>query len=130
MTEVREEGNGLRMDDQQLEDGELPCKSLVDALGLPSTIGTAVAAGALFAVVSTDQAKDEYMISMLAMSGFLFALATANTICLQALYSSPSFCKILYKKLNRDPKRRTKFEPWPSWDFMRYFVAYFTVAWA
>ncbi|KAG8933317.1 hypothetical protein FRC00_013290 [Tulasnella sp. 408] len=130
MTELREEGNGLRMNDQQLEDGDLPCKNLVDALGLPSTIGTAVAAGALFTVITADQAQYNDAIAMLALSGFFFALATANTICLQALYSSPSFCRILYKKLNRDPKRRTKFEPWPSWDFMRYVVAYFTVVWA
>ncbi|KIO31808.1 hypothetical protein M407DRAFT_241696, partial [Tulasnella calospora MUT 4182] len=137
-TEVQEKDDSFRMEEQQLGDGNLPCKNLVDALGLPSSIGTAVAVGALFSIISAVLTLDEitpeaweaqqYTIGMLAMSGFLFALATAITICLQALYSSPSFCKILYKKLNRNPELRTKFEPWPSWDFMRYVVAYFTVA--
>ncbi|KIO31806.1 hypothetical protein M407DRAFT_19316 [Tulasnella calospora MUT 4182] len=133
-TEVQEEDGRFLMDEQQLGGGNLPCKNLVDALALPSTIGTAVAAGALFTLMFTESSMESsdyrFTFNILALSGFLFALATAITIFLQALYSSPSFCKILYKKLNPNQEFRTKFEPWPSWDFMRYIVAYFTVAFA
>ncbi|KAG8933319.1 hypothetical protein FRC00_013292 [Tulasnella sp. 408] len=126
---------------EQLGDGNLPCKNLIDALASSSrhnwdgdrcrALFTVITAGPPFQDLSPEGCEYRgHLIQNLAMSGFMFALATANALCLQALYSSPSFCKILYKKLNRDPKRRTKLELWLSWDFMRYFVAYFAVAWA
>ncbi|KAG8902879.1 hypothetical protein FRC01_009441, partial [Tulasnella sp. 417] len=64
------------------------------------------------------------MVVLLAWSAGLYGCATAITVCLQALYGSPSFCKLLSKKVNFRPELRTKSEPWPSWDFMRYVVAY------
>lgn len=135
--EVQKEDDRFRKA-EQLGDGNLPCKNLVDALALPGTIGTAIAASALFTVITAGPPFQDlspegceyrgYLIQKLAMSGFMFALATANALCLQVLYSSPSFCKILYKKLNQNLEIRTEFEPWPSWDFMRYVVSYVAVA--
>ncbi|KIO31210.1 hypothetical protein M407DRAFT_5211 [Tulasnella calospora MUT 4182] len=117
----------------------VPYRSFVDALSLPSTIGTAIAASAAFTILSADGILGDNspeslehrrnIVVLLAWSAGLYgSCATAITVCLQALYGSPSFCKLLSKKVNFRPELRTKLEPWPSWDFMRYVVAYTTVA--
>ncbi|KIO31209.1 hypothetical protein M407DRAFT_221013 [Tulasnella calospora MUT 4182] len=124
-------------ENQELGYRNVPYKTFVDTLSLPSTIGTAIAASAAFTILSTDSilednspqslAQRREMVITLAWSAGLFAIATAITVCLQALYGSPSFCKVLSKKLNYKPDRREKFKRWPSWDFMRYVVAYTAV---
>ena len=63
----------------------LPCKNLVDALNLSSTIGTSVAAGGVFSMASAGLSIDDmstedweyrqYIIDRLTMSGLLFGLA-------------------------------------------------------
>ncbi|KIO32383.1 hypothetical protein M407DRAFT_18695 [Tulasnella calospora MUT 4182] len=130
-------GQGHWVDDPQLLYNDVPFKNLIDALVLPSTIGTAIAASAAFTILSADSLlgddspegldRRKEMVVSLVSSTALFAIATAITICLQALYGGPPFCQILIKKLNRDPEKRTPFEPWPSWDFMRYVIAYSVV---
>ncbi|KAG9036111.1 hypothetical protein FS837_001755 [Tulasnella sp. UAMH 9824] len=124
-------------ENQELGYRNVPYKAFVDALSLPSTIGTAIAAGAAFTILSADSilgddsppalAQRREIVIILAWSAGLFAIATAITICLQALYTSPSFCKSLSRKLNYRPELREKFQPWPEWDFMRYVVAYTAV---
>ncbi|KAG8950800.1 hypothetical protein FRC00_007536 [Tulasnella sp. 408] len=115
----------------------VPYKMLVDALMLPSTIGTAIAAGGAFTILTTDSifgddspqslAHRKEMFQSLLWATELFGVATAITVCLQALYSDSSFCKILLKKLTYRPELKTKFEPWPSPDFLRYVIAYTAV---
>lgn len=67
------------------------------------------------------------MVTLLGWATLLFSIATINTVCLQALYTSPAFCQVISDKLHQVEELRTKFEPWPSWDFLRYILAYGTV---
>lgn len=115
----------------------MPYRNFVNTLSLPSTVGTAIAASAAFTILAADsilgqnspESLDQRreMVIILTWSAGLYAIATAITVCLQALYGSPSFCEIITKKLNYRPERRTRFEPWPSCDFLRYIVAYIAV---
>lgn len=104
---------------------------------LPSSIGAAVAAIGAFTILSADSilgddspqslVQRKAMFQTLVWSTELFGVAAGITVCLQALYGSPSFCKILSKKLNPKPELRTKFDPCPSPDFLRYVVAWTVV---
>ncbi|KAG8923387.1 hypothetical protein FRC00_006333 [Tulasnella sp. 408] len=139
-TEVLEGDRSYRIDYEHLGYNAIPYKALVDAMGLPSTIGTAIAAGAVFTLISSDSiqgdsspetlAQRRRMIARLSWSAILFATATVDTACLQALYASPSFCRVISNKLHRRLELRTEFEPWPSWDFMQYIIAYFVAGMA
>lgn len=112
----------------------LPLQKLIDSLSLPGSIGTALAAGAAFTIISTDsvlgesspEAKVEQkrMVTLLSWAGLLFCVATVTTVCLQGLYASPPVCRIISDKLHYKAELRTKFQPWPSWDFLRYIMAY------
>ncbi|KAG8990629.1 hypothetical protein FRB90_001692 [Tulasnella sp. 427] len=124
--------------EEDLGYGSVPYKNFVDTLSLPSTIGTAIAASAAFTVLCADsimgenseeiKARSREMVIILAWSAGLFAIATAITICLQALYSSPSFCKIIRSKLHYKRELRTKFKGWQDLgDVLRYMIAYIAV---
>lgn len=120
--------------------GNIPYKSLIDSLSLPSTIGTAISAGGAFTVICSDSVLGDRSpesvvlrrewIRILTWSAGFYTIATVMIVCLQALYGSPSFRRILSKKIDLNPELRTKFKPWPSWDFMRYVVAYSAIAMA
>ncbi|KAG9035152.1 hypothetical protein FS837_002029 [Tulasnella sp. UAMH 9824] len=133
-TEMPSEIERRRAEDERLGFYAIPFKALVDSLSLPSSIGTAIAAGATYTVLSLNSllgdsspealAEQRRMVKLLAWATILFAVATVTTVCLQALYASASFCQIISDKLHYKVELRTKFEPWPSWDFMRYIMAY------
>ncbi|KIO31211.1 hypothetical protein M407DRAFT_221015 [Tulasnella calospora MUT 4182] len=133
-TEMLEGDGGFGLNEERLGYTRVPYRNFVDTLSLPSTIGTAIAASAAFTILSADSimgdsspeamARQREMVVILAWASGLYAGATSITVCLQAIYGSPSFCKVLIKKLNFKTELRTKYKPWPSWDFMRYGIAY------
>ncbi|KAG9024045.1 hypothetical protein FS837_005527, partial [Tulasnella sp. UAMH 9824] len=118
----------------------MPIKALVDTLSLPSSIGTAIAAGATFTIISSDSilgdsspeslVERRRMVNMLAWSSLLFAIATVITVCLQALYASNSFCQVMNDTLNYEQEPRKKLEPWSSWDFLEFIIGYSAAAMA
>ncbi|KAG8958884.1 hypothetical protein FRC00_002177 [Tulasnella sp. 408] len=136
-TEMLTENETDRREMERLGYYTIPYKPIVDALLLPSTIGIAVATSGAFTVFAADSilgdsspeglAEQRRMGTLLAWAAIVFSLATIFTFSLQALYSSPLICKILSEKIHYRVELRTKFEPWPSLDFMRYITAYFMV---
>ncbi|KAG8913626.1 hypothetical protein FRC00_001974 [Tulasnella sp. 408] len=132
-----DEEKGEWLNDEYLGYYNVPFKGSVDALGLPGSIGIAVAAGVACTAGFSDSVLGDdspesvqqrrQMVKLSAHAAGFFTVATTINICLQALYASPAFCKVLIKKLNHRPERRTRFKRWPSLDILRYFVAYMTV---
>ncbi|KAG8952365.1 hypothetical protein FRC04_004793 [Tulasnella sp. 424] len=122
--------------DERLGYRNVPYKEFVVTLGFPCTIGTAISASAAFSILAASslfgdtspEAFDElrHIATLLAWSAGCYANATAIVVCLQFLYSSPSFCKVITQKLNYTWERRRKDE---SWDLLRWLIAYGTVGW-
>ncbi|KAG8923714.1 hypothetical protein FRC01_012446 [Tulasnella sp. 417] len=120
--------------DERLGYRNVPYKEFVTTLGFPCTIGTAIAAGAAFSILAAGSifgdtsekafAELRHMATLLAWSAGCYANATAIVVCLQFLYSSPSFCKVITQKINYTWAYRRKNEPW---ELLRCIIAYGTV---
>ncbi|KAG8901862.1 hypothetical protein FRC00_003953 [Tulasnella sp. 408] len=117
--------------DERLGYQNVPYKEFVTTLGFPCTIGTAIAASAAFSILAAGSvfgdtspeafAKLEHMAKLLAWSAGCYANGTAIVVCLQFLYASPSFCKVIAQKINYTWEYRRKNE---SWNWLRCIIAY------
>jgi len=110
---------------------DVPYRGFIAALSFPCTIGTAISAPAAFSVISASSlfgdsspkalATLRRMAVILAYSAGCCAIATTIVVCLQFLYSGPSFCKIITQKKNFTPRLRRKDRPH---DLLRSILAH------
>ncbi|KIO32130.1 hypothetical protein M407DRAFT_4688 [Tulasnella calospora MUT 4182] len=124
--------------DERLGYRNVPYKEFVSTLGFSCTIGIAIAASAAFSILAAGSifgdtspeafhdSELRHMATLLAWSAGCYANATAIVLCLQFLYSSPSFCKVITQKINYTWEFRRKNEPW---DMVRCIIAYGSVGW-
>ncbi|KAG9002751.1 hypothetical protein FRB90_011320 [Tulasnella sp. 427] len=130
----QEDESDIWAGDERLGYRNVPFKEFVNALGFPCTIGTAIAASAAFSILAAGGifgdsspeafARLQYMTSLLSWSAGCYANATAIVVCLQFLYSSPSFCRVITQKINYTWELRRKKEPW---NWLRCMIAYGSV---
>ncbi|KAG9002750.1 hypothetical protein FRB90_011319, partial [Tulasnella sp. 427] len=133
-----QEEDSMLWESEKTKYQDIPYKEFVSVLGLPCTIGTAIAASAAFATLTANSLLGDtspeafatlwHKTMLLKWSAGCYAIATAIVVCLQCLYSSPAFCRTVTKGVYDTAELRRLKEPLDTWDILRCIVAYAAIA--